>query len=49
MEHIKKVALSVLAAMAAVCMATALLLWSMPMLRVVAAETTVSTAEELQR
>ena len=49
MEHIKKVALSVLAAMAAVCMAVALLLWSLPMLRAVAAETTASTAEELQQ
>lgn len=49
MEQIKKVALSVLAAMAAVCMATALLLWSLPMLRAVAAETTASTAEELQQ
>lgn len=46
MEHIKKVALSVLAAMAAVCMAVALLFLTLPTQRVSAATVTDYIAED---
>ena len=48
MEHIKKVALSVLAAMAAVCMAVALLFLTLPTQRVSAATVTAGDADALQ-
>lgn len=48
MEHIKKVALSVLAAMAAVCMAVALLFLTLPTQRVSAAPVSVGDADALQ-
>lgn len=48
MEHIKKVALSVLAAMAAVCMAVALLFLTLPTQRVSAAPVSAGEADALQ-
>ena len=48
MEHIKKVALSVLAAMAAVCMAVALLFLTLPTQRVSAAPVSAGDADALQ-
>lgn len=48
MEHIKKVALSVLAAMAAVCMAVALLILTLPTQRVSAAPVSAGDADALQ-